>query len=976
MKIYFGVLFFFMSLFQSFSQNPIGSPDIINYSKDIYNGGTQNWDITQDRNGIIYFANNEGLLSYDGTYWKEYPISNQTSVRSIVIGGDNKIYVGGQDEFGYFSPNKQGKLIYVSLTTLLSDRDKSFGDVWDVVSYNNAIFFRSKSKIFELKNKNIKVYPTTNEWQFLGVSNNQLIAQDSKNGLLQFANNAWISLADKNVFPSDVVVTSLLPLGKDSLLIITRKSGIFILNDDKISKFQFKEPDLFTNNHILGAVIVNNDLIAIGTNVNGCYIINKKGEIIQNFSRKEGLQNNSVVSLFLDRNNNLWLGLDNGIDFIACNNAIKHIYPDELNEGAGYTSIVFNNELYFGTSVGLYKVPLSDEKDISSVKGKFEIIPNTKCSVWGLSEVNGNLLAGMHDGASQIKNDNTIPINNHTGYWTFLLFNNSLLSSLIVAGNYNGLDFFQYKNNSFISEGNLTGFNESARFLTVDSNNTIWVAHPYRGVYNINIKEISNASEASPLKIKLYTDKNGLPSSIQNHLFKIKNRIVVVTQKGIYEYNKKTDLFEPSAYFKKFFGERNIRHLKEDKTGNIWFVENNDLGVIDFSGQQPQTIYFPELNGKMVSGFEHVNPLNRYNVIVGAEKGFYHINYEEYKKNSKSINVNIRAVKAIGKTDTSLFDGYFSEVNEITSQSKNAVSKISNDLNSFHFEYSASAYEHQSSVEYSYYLRGFDKEWSGWSKKTEKDYTNLPAGKYTFQVKAKTNLGIESSICNYSFTVLPSWYQTDWAYFIYVLLAFGVLYLIYQWQRKMFLRQQKKYEEEKKRMQYLHELEIEKSEKEIIKLKNEKLEAEIDHKNKELASTALHLVQKGELLANIREEINRLKKGSNGDKISDEYKKIQRILEEENKRDEDWQHFTIHFDKVHSDFLKTLKLTYPNLSAHELKLCAYLQMNLSSKEIAQLENISVRGVEIGRYRLRKKLQIPTETNLFDFLLKFSSVKEN
>ena len=91
-------------------------------------------------------------------------------------------------------------------------------------------------------------------------------------------------------------------------------------------------------------------------------------------------------------------------------------------------------------------------------------------------------------------------------------------------------------------------------------------------------------------------------------------------------------------------------------------------------------------------------------------------------------------------------------------------------------------------------------------------------------------------------------------------------------------------------------------------------------------------------------------------------------LEEENKMDKDWEQFAVHFDKVHSDFLRILKSAYPSLSAHEMKLCAYLRMNLSSKEIAQLENISTRGVEISRYRLRKKLKIATETNLFDFLM--------
>jgi DNA-binding CsgD family transcriptional regulator len=224
-------------------------------------------------------------------------------------------------------------------------------------------------------------------------------------------------------------------------------------------------------------------------------------------------------------------------------------------------------------------------------------------------------------------------------------------------------------------------------------------------------------------------------------------------------------------------------------------------------------------------------------------------------------------------------------------------------------------------------------------------------------------------VTEYSFISQPPWYQTGWAYILYTCFFAGLVYLLYYWQRRIFLRQQSRHEEEQKRLQYLHQLEMEKSEKEIVKLKNEKLESEIEHKNTELASTAMHLVQKGELLSNIREELMRMKKGVNGDgAAAEEFKKMLRILGEENKMDKDWEQFAVHFDKVHSDFLQILKSTHPQLSAHELKLCAYLRMNLSSKEIAQLENISVRGVEISRYRLRKKLHIPTEINLFDFLM--------
>jgi DNA-binding CsgD family transcriptional regulator len=123
------------------------------------------------------------------------------------------------------------------------------------------------------------------------------------------------------------------------------------------------------------------------------------------------------------------------------------------------------------------------------------------------------------------------------------------------------------------------------------------------------------------------------------------------------------------------------------------------------------------------------------------------------------------------------------------------------------------------------------------------------------------------------------------------------------------------------------------------------------------------------MLGKMRDELNGLLKKINNEQVTQEFKKLLKILVEDNRTDDTWEHFAHHFDKVHTDFLVVLKNRYPDLTASELRLCAYLRMNLSNKEIAQLINISVRGVEIARYRLRKKLGLAKETNLFEFLLK-------
>jgi DNA-binding CsgD family transcriptional regulator len=163
-------------------------------------------------------------------------------------------------------------------------------------------------------------------------------------------------------------------------------------------------------------------------------------------------------------------------------------------------------------------------------------------------------------------------------------------------------------------------------------------------------------------------------------------------------------------------------------------------------------------------------------------------------------------------------------------------------------------------------------------------------------------------------------------------------------------------------------LEVEKNEKGIIALRNEKLQSEIDHKNSELASSAMNLVHKMEMLSKLKADLVQYKETPEKEKSVKEFQKIIKTIDKELDHDHEWEQFAIHFDNVHTNYLKKLKEQYPDLTASELKLAAYLRLSITTKEIAQLMNISIRGVETSRYRLRKKLGLTNETNLFDFLI--------
>jgi hypothetical protein len=302
---------------------------------------------------------------------------------------------------------------------------------------------------------------------------------------------------------------------------------------------------------------------------------------------------------------------------------------------------------------------------------------------------------------------------------------------------------------------------------------------------------------------------------------------------------------------------------------------------------------------------------------------------------------------------------------------------VSYSFNALHFESASALYGQENTLEYSFFLKGFDKGWSEWTRRSDKDYTNIPAGDYVFQVKCRNNSSNESPVASFAFTVLPPWYQSWWAWTLYVLLTLGILYFFYKRQQHKYIRrqeqelmdQQKKYDEEQKRQQMQHQLELSENEKQIAQLQSEKLKAEVEHKNTELASSAMNLVHKVEILSRIKTDLIEFKETAKVEKGMKEFQRIIKEIDGELTHAQEWEQFARHFDNVHTGYLKKLKDHCPDLTTSDLKLAAYLRLSLTTKEIAQLMNISTRGVETSRYRLRKKLGLTNEeANLYEYLI--------
>lgn len=946
----------------AFSQRTIAMPQIINYSSKVYQGGLQNWSITQDGQGIMYFGNNEGLLVFDGHYWRMYPLPNATIVRSVCFDGKSRIYVGGQDELGYFEADETGSLQYHSLVDKIPENEQRFADVWHIEQVGEHLFFQTNNHIFHYYQDKINVDKPHSSWQFMAAVEGHLYAHETERGIMHYDNGEWKPTHDSSAL-KDMMVTGLTHYHSDTLLVATQKDGLFYLSDGKLFLKPTTATQQLISQRLYNIKPLGNDLFALGTQAGGLVIMDKSGQIVQRYMYGEGLQTNNVRNIFVDRIGNLWLALDDGIDYIAIHSAIKYIYPDSNTMTAAYGMRIFQDKLYIGTSNGLYVTPYSPQAldNIGMSEARFDKVANSDGQVWSIQEINGRLLLGHEDGSFEVQNGSAKSISSHTGTWTYQATSRVSPAQHTVAGSYVGLRHILFDGKNFTDDGPIEGLYESLRFVYYDDNtHSVWTSHPYRGVFKLSLSTDFKTINQQ----KQYDTDGGLPTALHNYVFSVRNDIIVCTPQGVYVYDVQADKFSPSTTYDVLDGLP-IQYMTEDKLGNVWFASNKSLGVLDFSRpekERPYTVsYFPELNGKILGGFESVYLYDDENVFISGQKGGILLNYSAYQEQVSKPNVLLRMVKAFDtdKRERMLFGGH-----AIDSTSN---IRLAYGFNSLQFDFSATLYDQQDQVEFSYILEGLENNWSAWSNRSEKEYTNLPAGTYVFKVKSRNGMGNESEVQTYAFRVNPPWYAHPVSFVLYlVLVVFFMFWLLNMQRRKLKQRHQDEL--------HLQQLEIEKKEKEVIKLRNEKLEAELGFKDKELANMTMNIIQRGEVLTKIKDSIGQTMIHVEDEEAQGKFRQLTRLIRSAERTNDDWEKFNTHIHHANENFFFRLKEKHPDLTANELKLCALLRMNLLTKEIAQLMHVSVKAVEVGRYRLRKKLKIDSEVNLYDYLMEFAKAE--
>ncbi|WP_298778927.1 triple tyrosine motif-containing protein [uncultured Polaribacter sp.] len=928
--IVFLVVFISNSItYTTFSQE---MPPINTFSTEDYGAENQNWGITQTSNKFIYVANNAGLLEFNGSNWNLYPTPNESIMRSVKSMG-NKVYSGFYKDFGYWESNHSGVLEFTSMVTSNNIEMLEDEQIWQIEELDGWLLFKSLQRIYlyNLESKQIQIINSEKTITILSKLEGTIYFQEIGKGLFKIENGSSKLVSGNELFKEKRIIEMFYKDEKQFFL--TEKDGFYYLQNNQLIPWVINSNELLSKNTIYSAQYLKNGNLVLGTISNGLIYLQNNGDLIYQITQTTGLSNNTVLSIFEDVDNNIWLGLDNGINTINLSSPFKLFVNKDNYWGTIYSTIVYKNNLYIGTNQGLYFKKRNS-------KDAFQFIKNTAGQVWNLTEVNNTLFCNHNSGTFIIDDGRASLIPDTYGTWSVKRINDST----ILQGSYYGLHILVKQANKWIHRNKINGFSNSSRQFIIKDKNTVFVNHEYKGVFKLKIdKDFKNILEIE----KDESVKKGIHSG----LIKIDDDVLYSSKKGVYRFSEINNTFEIDTVYSKLIPENlflSAKLILHESTKKLWSFTEEDIRCLSPGKLSKKPIFeiIPIKRAfiKGASGFENIIHLEGKKYLLGTSNGYLTIDLSSKKE---SVDFSIKIDKVLNnKIDdvqkrVSLIDGKEFESNR----------------NNFEFFYSVPNFSKTSSVKYQHKLEGLNEKWSVSSGANSTLYENLPSGNYVFKVRAYKDNKLCENVEEYSFIVLKPWYKTNVLKATYLIILLFIMYLLHVASKKYYKKQR---EDLLRKAQNEMELkELENSQK-IIKLNNDKLRSDITSKNRELASSTMSIIKKNEFLSTIKSELI--------DGGNDKVNKVIKIIDKNLKNTDDWKLFQEAFNNADKKFLKKIKSKHDNLTPNDLRLCAYLRLNLSSKEISPLLNISPRSVEVKRYRLRKKMNLPHDANLTTYIL--------
>ena len=905
------IIFFCFISFQLYSQELL--PFVENYNKTNYQGDNQIWNIAQGNDKAMYFANNHYLLRYDGVKWEKNTLPNKTIIRSIMVDGD-RVYSGSYKEFGFWL-RKEGKMKYVSISGGKKVFDDSENEeIWKIFKFKNKIYFQSFNEIFLYDGKLIKNIKLPFLISYCFQIDNSLLIASVGRGVYSITNSQIVKIKGLDILENNVIHS--IAKHQNKTYFFTKKNGVYVEEKGILTSWKNPLNETLKSANINAAMFIKNNKLIIGTASKGVYIIDFNTNSYQNIHRNNMLMNNSILSIAQDNENNLWLGLDNGIAHIEVNSPVSIFYDNSGILGSVYSVATIDNGYLMASNHGVFKYE----------KNHFSLVPNSEGQSWNISKINNKYLIGHNEGTFVYEKGQFSKLNTINGGWNLTKSN---INDSYLQATYSGVLIYNDLNN-LTKKIIIKGLSKPIKYVAQNRKNEIWAADNYRGLYRILYND-----NFVTTKVENITQLNKMANDFGVKIFEFRNEVLFLIHNFWYTYNSISNKLEENTMFNSNF--KNI--------SDIAAIDENNFVVL-----QEGLLY-------------HINAKGNRFIWNGIQEKYY---------KGKIINDNLKIFKSKDAYLLNLDDGFISLQlkSEISPNPKLNIEAFNNgDLVA---NKSKIKYKSELKISVISGIYGAKKPNLFYKLNESNSFVpikdglivlnNMSSGSHTVPIFYYDGVHY-NKVSGFDFVVSKPWYFSFWMILLYFLVLGMILYLYYKWNKLHYIQKLALQREELKHQKKILEMEL-KAENELNTQEYEKhiLELELQAKSSEVAGKSLSIAKQSEMIENIQ---GILDTETDFNKLKSEIKKSIKI-NAVNKHE--WETFETNLNQIHNAFIINLSKKHPNLTSKDIKLCVYLKMNLTSKEIAPMMNISFRGVELQRYRLRKKLNLIQDENLSKFLL--------
>ncbi|MBR9999359.1 MAG: response regulator, partial [Cyclobacteriaceae bacterium] len=760
----------------------------------------QNWDIAQDTLGRIWVANSSTVLLFNGVHWASVEGTENKGIRNFVQTTNKVLYSGGDNTIGYFTHDARGYPIYASMMHLFPEENREIGTVRSMATNGAAVFYKTNDLLIKYENDSVKNWEVKSNHNSLSHVRDGILFQNDQFDILLLKDDRIDTLFKFNNQEAFSIIKAF-DFSPEGYILFSQKSGIYQLSGNRLKKFHTQIEDILRDVEIEEVKESGNYDYALATKGAGIIFLDRQGSLIKQINIRKGLQSNTCYNLFFDMQDGWWLCLDNGISRIEYPSALTYYDVTNDLEGIVLTTLNTTDILYAGTTNGLFYIRPEEYENFKRIENVGE--------VWDIKSIDNQIWVASSDGIYLISNTAATRISGVKARTVAA----SHRSGLVWVGLEKGFGWFLLSGKSWKWHESGIQVNHQIRTIAQENDSVLWVSDDSlsRMVFDEDRNRVT--------RLKTFDESNGLSKDfwiIESYI--VNQKLLLGSPRGLFRYDEINDFFVPDTAYGKIFTDRgrDAYALAKDEKGQLWLTSSRASGPLI---QDENEVYHWDTLGltrlKNTDTWRIVPDSNGV-VWFCTTDGLYRYDTGVKPPYDKKYSTLINQVELNG--DSVVF--YNCNILEKPSGKSMHLPGLDYSHNSLRFSFSSTSYNVGENLQYSYKLEGYDRQWSDWVNESIKEYTGLPPKTYEFKIKSKNRYNIETEESSFSFSILPPWYRTWWAYGLYGLAGIGLIFAVDRIQRKrLFIKQQAKILMQEKELE--REREISNKLRRVDKLKDE-----------------------------------------------------------------------------------------------------------------------------------------------------------